>query len=201
MGVVYEARDPRLDRSVALKTLRTAGGAADAKERLRREARAAASVNHPNVCQVYDVGEEDGEVYVAMELLQGEPLSDRIGRGPIPPTESLEASLGVLAALEALHRRGIVHRDLKPSNVFLTPHGVKLLDFGLALPPAGDAAGGERRLTMTGAILGTPQYMAPERWQGGEAGPDSDLFSLGAVLFEMLTGRPAFGGRSPMEVF
>ena len=204
MGVVYEARDERLERGVALKVLKAAASDDTSRERLRREARAGASVSHPNVCQVYDVGEVDGEVYVAMELLEGESLAARVARGPVPPTEALGLTLGMLGALEALHRKGIVHRDLKPSNVFLTPHGVKLLDFGLALPlrdGAGADAADERRLTVEGTILGTPAYMAPERWTGEPIDPRSDLFALGALLFEMLTGRPAFSGRSPMEVF
>ncbi len=203
MGVVYEARDERLDRPVALKMLKAAANDATARERMRREARAGAAVSHPNVCQVYDVGEIDGEVYVAMELLEGESLAARIARGPIPATEALGMTLGMLGALEVLHRRGIVHRDLKPSNVFVTPHGVKLLDFGLALPLAEvGAAGGDddRRLTVAGTILGTPQYMAPERWTGDPIGPPSDLFALGALLFEMLTGRVAFAGRTLVEV-
>jgi eukaryotic-like serine/threonine-protein kinase len=200
MGIVYEATDERLGRRVALKTIRPQSGSPDAKDRLWREARLGASVNHPNVCQVHDVGEVDGELYVAMELLEGEPLAARIARGPMPPAEALSVALGMLAALEALHAKGVLHRDLKPSNVFLTPHGVKLLDFGLSLPAGPEARDG-RRLTMTGTIVGTPEYMAPERWTDEDVGPASDLFSLGAILFEMVTGRMAFQGRSPMEVY
>ncbi len=201
MGVVYAARDERLGRTVALKTIRAETTDPAARERLWREARAGASVNHPNVCQVYDVGEDGGELYIAMELLQGEPLSARIARGALPPAEALQVTLGVLSALEALHARGFVHRDLKPCNVFLTPHGVKLLDFGLALPVSGLNGGGERRLTMTGAIVGTPQYMAPEQLSSEEGGgPASDLFALGAILFEMVTGSAAFTGDSPIDV-
>src|SRR5262245_51820038 len=165
MGVVYEAVDDRLGRRVALKTILAASEDPRARDRLRREARVAASVNHPNVCQVYEVGEDSGELYVAMELLEGEPLSSRIARGPMPASEALRTALGVLAALEAIHARGLVHRDLKPSNVFLTPHGVKLLDFGLALGvEEASAKPTQERLTLTGMVVGTPQYMAPEQW-------------------------------------
>src|SRR5687767_13427315 len=132
MGVVYEARDERLERTVALKMMSSLAGDDTARKRFWREARAAASVNHPNVCQLYEMGDEGGELFIAMELLAGEPLSERLRRGPVSVSETLPIGLGILAALSALHARGIVHRDLKPSNVFLSPHGVKLLDFGLA---------------------------------------------------------------------
>ena len=131
MGVVYAATDERLQRRVALKMVR---GTCDqpSRERLWREARAAASVSHPNVCQLYEIGDANGELFIAMELLEGEPLSARLARGPIVLPESVDIALAVLSALEAIHARGIVHRDLKPSNIFLTAHGIKLLDFGLA---------------------------------------------------------------------
>src|SRR5262245_45941208 len=201
MGVVYEAVDDRLGRKVALKTLLAAAEDPRARDRLRREARVAASVNHPNVCQVYEVGEDAGELYVAMELLEGEPLSARIARGPMPANEALRVALGVLGALEAIHARGLVHRDLKPSNVFLTPHGVKVLDFGLALGVDEKTSSTEERLTLTGMVVGTPQYMAPEQWTKQGIGPPSDLFALSSMLFEMLTGRAPFQGRNPMEIY
>ena len=142
MGVVYAAHDERLDRPVALKMLRATPDDAHARERVRREARAAASVNHPHVCQVYDIGEDGGELFVAMELLECEPLSARLARGPLAIDETLATAYAVLLALDALHQRGVVHRDLKPSNIFLTPHGLKLLDFGLARPmPTASASG------------------------------------------------------------
>lgn len=156
MGVVYAARDERLGRTIALKMIRAAAASEEARARLWREARAAAAVNHPNVCQVYEIGEVEGSLYIAMELLAGEPLAARIARGTVPIGEALTVLLGVPAALEALHRRDIVHRDLKPSNVFLTEHGVKLLDFGLARPLAGGGAGGD--LTVAGALVGTPRH-------------------------------------------
>ena len=199
MGVVYEARDERVNRLVALKMLLPSTDGPDLRERLRREARTAAAVRHPHVCEIYEVGESD-ELYVAMELLEGEALSARISRGPIPVLEAIPFALQVLSALAALHDHAALHRDVKPSNVFITEHGVKLLDFGLAAPIE-TGARLEERLTLTGVVLGTPQYMAPERWTGeAQLGPESDLFAVGALLFEMVTGRAAFAGRSPVEV-
>jgi serine/threonine protein kinase/tetratricopeptide (TPR) repeat protein len=203
MGVVYAAADERLGRPVAVKTMSSLAGDETARRRFWREARAAASVNHPNVCQLYDVGEDGGELFIAMELLEGESLAERLRRGPLSVSEALPIGLSVLAALSALHARGIVHRDLKPSNVFLTPHGVKLLDFGLARPADRDpspslASLGE--LTRTGMVVGTPRYMAPEQVTGEGLDARSDLFAVGAILFEMLAGRPAFGGRNAVEI-
>jgi eukaryotic-like serine/threonine-protein kinase len=200
MGVVYAAHDDRLDRSVAIKRIRETSDDASLRERLLREARAAASISHPNVCHVYELAEEGGELYLVMELLTGEPLAERITRGPVPLTEALQITLGILAALEALHGRGIVHRDLKPSNVFLTPHGVKLLDFGLARPLV-ERLKTEVTLTAPGTILGTPRYMPPEQWEGEAFVPASDLFAVGAILFEMLAGKPAFPGSTIIEVY
>jgi serine/threonine protein kinase len=199
MGVVYEARDERLGRQVAIKRVRTFSGDATLRDRLVREARTAAGISHPNICQVYELGEEGEELFVVMELLDGETLAARVARGPIPVNEALQITLGILAALEAMHARGIVHRDLKPSNVFLTPHGVKLLDFGLARPPAVEA--GELAVTNPGTILGTPRYMAPEMLSDEPIGPSTDIFCLGAILFEMLTGRPAFAGTTLPAVY
>ncbi len=195
MGVVWAARDERLDRQVAIKLILKEGADPQARSRLWREARSAASISHPNVCHVYDVGEHEGELFVAMELLEGEPLSARIARGPLHPPEAVDAALAILGALGALHATGIVHRDLKPSNVFLTPHGIKLLDFGLARPLHRDDAAAVE-LTTPGMLVGTPRYMAPEQWAGRDVGPPADLFACGALLFEMLTARPAFGGAS-----
>jgi serine/threonine protein kinase len=203
MGVVYAARDERLDRTVALKRMSSLTADDTARKRFWREARAAAAVNHPNVCQLYEIGEDSGELFIAMELLEGESLSERLKRGPQSVAEMVPIGLGVLAALSALHGRGIVHRDLKPSNVFLTPHGVKLLDFGLARPAdpelarSLDSAPG---LTRTGMLVGTPQYMAPEQVTGDSVDARTDLFAAGAILFEMLAGRPAFAGRNVVEV-
>ena len=198
MGIVYAARDSRLNRSVALKMIRGPISDPAAAERLRREARAAASVNHPNICQLYDLGEDDSELYIAMELLEGESLATRLSRGPVPLGESVAISVATLSALDALHNAGLMHRDLKPSNIFLTPHCVKILDFGLARGTGVDQA--ETRLTTPGTIVGTPQYLAPEQIAGRELDSRVDVFAAGAVLYEMLTGRPAFAGGSLPEI-
>ncbi|MGD8896902.1 MAG: serine/threonine-protein kinase, partial [Acidobacteriota bacterium] len=202
MGVVYEASDEQLGRTLAVKTL--AGLTDDtARKRFWREARAAASVNHPNICPLYEVGEEAGLPFIAMELLVGEPLSERVGREPLPFREAVDVTLPILDALTALHERGLVHRDLKPSNIFLTAHGVKLVDFGLARPTIAeglDTVVTESQLTGTGVIVGTPRYMAPEQITGDAVDTRADLFALGAILFEMVAGRPAFGGRTAVEI-
>jgi serine/threonine protein kinase len=203
MGVVYAASDEKLGRAVAVKTMSSLGGDETARKRFWREAKAAASVNHPNVCQLYEIGEDAGELFIAMELLEGETLTERLRRGALSVAEALPIGLGILAALQALHARGIVHRDLKPSNVFLTPHGVKLLDFGLARTSNSDAAltiGSTSGLTRTGMVLGTPRYMAPEQVTGEALDARSDLFAAGAILFEMLAGRPAFDGKNAVEI-
>lgn len=198
MGVVFEARDERLDRLVAIKRLRPSATDPAFRQRLLREARVAAGISHPNICQVYELGEHNEQLYIVMELLPGESLAERIGRGVLPLGEALQTTLGILAAFEALHSRGIIHRDLKPTNVFLTPHGVKLLDFGLARPHLGTEV--EPALTTPGLLIGTPRYMAPEMLGGEPLGPATDVFALGAVLFEMLTGKYAFGGNTILEI-
>src|SRR5262245_43794241 len=198
MGVVYAGHDDRLDRPVAIKTVRTTGVGPEARERLKREARVAASLNHPNVCQLYEIGEDSSGLYIAMELLEGEALSTRIGRSALPVQDALEIVRGMLSALAAMHRRGIVHRDLKPSNVFLTEHGVKLLDFGLARPVLDHPE--ETLLTAPGIVCGTPHYMSPEQAQGQSVDPRSDLFAVGSMLYEMLSGRQAFTGLSAVQV-
>jgi serine/threonine protein kinase/tetratricopeptide (TPR) repeat protein len=200
MGIVYAARDNRLGRTVALKTLSALANDPKARQRFWREARAAASVNHPNVCQIYEISEEEGHLFIAMELLEGEVLSDRLRRGALSALETMPIALGILSALAALHARGVVHRDLKPSNVFMTAHGVKLLDFGLAYSSLESTIDATIDRTRTGTVLGTPRYMAPEQVTGEGADSRSDLFATGAILFEMLAGRPAFGGRTIAEV-
>jgi TolB-like protein len=201
MGIVYAAQDDSLGRQVAVKTI--AEPDESARRRFRREARAAASVNHPNVCQVYEIGEDSGQLFIAMELLAGEPLSARMARGPMPLGEALPLARGILSALAALHAGGVVHRDLKPSNVFLTPHGVKLLDFGLARPLPRELTqtierGGE--LTRPGLIVGTPRYMAPEQVTGAPVDARADVFAAAAILYEAVAGRPAFLGTTVVEV-
>src|SRR5687767_6213644 len=152
MGVVYAARDARLERTVALKTMSSPAHDETARKRFWREARTAASVNHPNVCQIYEIGEDQGNLFIAMELLDGESLHHRLQHGPLEVARAVALGLDMLAALGALHARGIIHRDLKPSNVFLTPHGIKLLDFGLARPEAERAVDTQTALTGSGVV-------------------------------------------------
>jgi serine/threonine protein kinase/tetratricopeptide (TPR) repeat protein len=196
MGVVYEASDERLKRTVAVKTMLSVAHDETARRRFWREARAAASVNHPHICQIYEVGEDNGTLFIAMEMLEGEPLSEVLKRGPMGVDQVLPIIADVLGALGAIHANGIVHRDLKPSNVFLARHGVKLLDFGLARPEAAAALDSVAGLTRAGTVLGTPGYMAPELITGDTVDARTDLFAVGAILFEMLAGRPAFSGRT-----
>ena len=196
MGEVYRAHDERLDRPVAVKVLRQLGEDEDRRERFRREARAAARTNHPHVCQIYEVGEDEGRPFLVMELLEGQSLDARLIQGPLPPDEAIVVMTQTLSALAELHARGIVHRDLKPSNLFLTAHGVKLLDFGLARHL--DAQPGE--LTVSGLLVGTPFYMAPEQALGQPITAAVDLFTAGALLYEMLSGSRPFSGNSTPEV-
>jgi TolB-like protein len=201
MGIVFAAEDESLGRRVAVKTIAETDGGA--RKRFRREARAAAGVNHPNVCQVYEIGEDSGQLFIAMELLEGESLAERLRRGPLSVAEAGRLAQGMLAALQALHDAGIVHRDLKPSNTFLTPHGVKLLDFGLARPLPRELTQEVEAgslLTRPGLLVGTPRYMAPEQILGHDIDARTDLFVAGAVLYEAIAGRPAFLGTSVVEV-
>jgi TolB-like protein/predicted Ser/Thr protein kinase len=201
MGVVYAARDERLGRTIALKTMASLSQDETARQRFWREARAAASVNHPNVCQIYEIGEDEGRLFIAMEFLEGQSLALRLRAGAMTVAETVPVGLGLLGALSAMHAAGVVHRDLKPSNVFLTTHGVKLLDFGLARPSQTELLSSpEGDLTRTGMMVGTPRYMAPEQVRGDEVDARCDLFAAGAILFEMLAGRPAFAGRNVVEV-
>ena len=201
MGVVYAARDERLQRPVALKMISSQSYDETTRKRFWREARTAASVNHPNICQIYDIGDDDGDdLFIAMELLEGESLDRRLQKGPMSVSQAVPVALDILAALAALHARGVVHRDLKPANVFLTPHGVKVLDFGVARPQPEQALTAAANLTGTGVLVGTPRYIAPECVLGEAADASSDLFAVGAILFEILAGRPAFGGRTVPEV-
>ena len=195
MGVVYAAVDEQLRRPIALKVIGHAAASDPiARERFTREARLAASVNHPNICQMYEIGEADGHPYIAMERLEGESLATRLARGAVSVADTVTVGLELLAALDALHRRGIIHRDLKPSNIFLTPHGAKLLDFGVSLVQADQAT--QTKLTAPGAILGTPRYLAPEQVRGHAVGASGDIFAAGAILYEMLSGTAAFPGES-----
>jgi eukaryotic-like serine/threonine-protein kinase len=216
MGEIYRARDTRLGRTVAVKVLPPDAAAdPDRRRRLETEARAASALSHPNICALFDVGSDGGIDYLVMEYLEGETLAARMARpleaDPSPPPglplgEALAYGAQIAEALAAAHRAGIVHRDLKPGNVMLTPDGVKLLDFGLAKinPPFDtiDAAtdGRGRIRTVSGVVMGTMNYMAPERLRGSGADARSDLFAFGALLYEMITGRRAFEGSSPVIV-
>ena len=205
MGEVYRARDTRLDREVAIKVLPPHLAATEeARVRLEREAKAISGLNHPNICTLHDIGHEDGVDYLVMELIEGETLTARLERGPLPPDELLRLAIQITEALDAAHRRGIVHRDLKPGNVMLTRSGAKLMDFGLARAAV---AGGEpdastsaqtisRALTAEGTLVGTFLYMSPEQLEGQEADARSDLWALGCMLHEMATGQRAFSGKT-----
>ncbi len=204
MGEVYRARDTRLNRIVALKRL-TAHVAAnhESRKRFEREALATSTLNHPHICTLHDVGEHEGTEFLVMELVEGETLAARLQRGALPMSEALRSAAQVTEALAAAHRHGIVHRDLKPANIMLTAHGVKLLDFGLAAlrPPPGLIDGGlDKVSSAAGTILGTLQYMSPEQIQAKPIDGRSDIFAVGAVLYEMLTGRKAFDADSPAAV-
>jgi Tol biopolymer transport system component len=204
MGEVYKARDTRLERTVAVKVLPSGlSPSPEARQRFEREARTISQLSHPHICALYDVGREGETEYLVMEYLEGETLSERLAKGALPLEQVLRYGVEIAGALDRAHRSGIVHRDLKPGNVMLTKSGVKLLDFGLAkaLDPAPSASiltalPTETPLTEKGTILGTVQYMAPEQLEGKEADERTDIFALGAVLYEMATDRRAFFGTS-----
>ena len=203
MGEVYRARDTRLGRDVAVKVLpERLSSNPGVRARFEREARAVSSLNHPNICTLFDVGREGAVDFLVMELIEGETLADRLARGPLPMPELLKFAAQVASALDRAHRAGVIHRDLKPGNVMLTKSGAKLMDFGLAKPAdSGVVSPGltvaptaTSPLTADGAIVGTFQYMPPEQLEGKEADARSDLFGLGLVIYEMATGRRAFEG-------
>jgi eukaryotic-like serine/threonine-protein kinase len=198
MGEVYEARDTRLERTVAIKICR-----GRFTERFEREARAISSLNHPHICALYDIGREDSVEFLVMEYLEGETLEARLHKGALPIEEALRIAIQIAGALDAAHRKGVVHRDLKPGNVMLTRSGAKLLDFGLAkmgpiASSVGETIGATQPppLTVEGTILGTYPYMSPEQLEGKETDARSDIFSFGAMLYEMITGRRSFVGSS-----
>jgi eukaryotic-like serine/threonine-protein kinase len=208
MGEVYRAKDTRLERTVAIKIL-PAQFSADPvrKQRFEREAKTISSLNHPNICVLYDIGHQDGTDYLVMECVEGETLAKRLEKGPLPLEQVLKYGAQIAAALDKAHRSVVVHRDLKPGNIMLTPSGAKLLDFGLAKPAAPVLSGAtltaatpRAPMTGEGTIVGTFQYMSPEQVEGKELDGRSDIFSLGAVLYEMLTGRRAFEGKSQLSV-
>src|SRR5579862_6714315 len=221
MGEVYRALDTRLDRTVAIKVLAShLSSSPELNQRMDREARSISCLNHPHICQLYDIGSQNGADFLVIEFLEVVTLAERLKRGPLPLPEILKIGRAVAEALAVAHRQGIVHRDLKPGNIMLTPAGAKLMDFGLA-KPLGNQNGGTGSgsapppsftamatlsgpspltpLTTAGSIIGTIQYMSPEQIEGKEADARSDIFSLGAVLYEMATGKRAFQGKSHLS--
>ena len=207
MGEVYRARDTRLERTVAIKVLSHLSTDPQQKQRFEREAKAISSLNHPHICVLHDIGQQDGIDYLVMECVEGETLAKRLEKGPLPLEQVLKLGAQIADALDTAHRAGIVHRDLKPQNIMLTATGAKLLDFGLAKSASSlvDLAAmtitkAESPITEQGTIVGTFQYMSPEQVEGRELDGRSDIFSLGAVLYEMVTGQRAFEGKSRLSV-
>lgn len=210
MGEVYQARDTRLDRRIAIKVLPSEfSRSAALKARFEREAKAISALNHPNICTLHDIGHDGGVDYLVMEYLEGETLAERLRKGPLPIEQVLRYGVQIAAALDAAHRQGIVHRDLKPGNVMLTRAGAKLLDFGLAkesafrpLPDSGitDLRTEQKALTAEGTIVGTFQYMAPEQLEGIDVDARTDIFALGTLLYEMTTGVRAFDGKTKTSI-
>ena len=218
MGEVYRARDTRLERTVAIKVLNSSLACTpDLKQRFEREARAISQLNHPRICTLHDIGSDNGTDFLVMEYLEGETLAQRLSRGALPLDQVLRMGIDIADALDRAHRAGIVHRDLKPGNIMLTKSGAKLLDFGLAKPISMGAVAGansapllsaamtatspspQSPLTQQGTLVGTVQYMSPEQIEGKEADARSDVFALGAVLYEMATGKRAFEGKSQLS--
>jgi len=221
MGEVYRARDTRLDRVVAIKVLAShLSSSPELKQRMEREARTISSLNHPNICHLYDIGTQDGTDFLVMEFLEGQTLGDRLRAGALPLPEVYKIGIAVADALAFAHRNGILHRDLKPGNIMLTQSGAKLMDFGLAKPLASPSSGSGSTsappsftaaatmsgrspftpLTTVGTIVGTIQYMAPEQIEGKEADARSDIFAFGGVLYEMATGNRPFQGKSQISL-
>src|SRR5450755_106227 len=221
MGEVYRAKDTRLDRTVAVKVLAShLSSTPELKQRMEREARTISSLNHPNICHLYDIGSQDGTDYLVMEFLEGETLAEGLRKGALPLADVLKIGIAVAEALAVAHRSGIVHRDLKPGNIMLTKAGAKLMDFGLAKPLGAQAAAPGSGtappsftaaatlsgpspltpLTTAGSIVGTIQYMSPEQIEGKEADARSDIFAFGAVLYEMVAGKRPFSGKSQISL-
>ncbi|HEX2465113.1 MAG TPA: serine/threonine-protein kinase, partial [Thermoanaerobaculia bacterium] len=208
MGEVYLARDVRLERKVAIKVLpRELAEDPLLRQRLQREARTISQVRHPHLCALYDIGAEDGVDFLVMEYLEGETLEDRVSRGALPIDEVISIGGQIAEAVAAAHRGGVIHRDLKPGNVMLTRDGAKVLDFGLAKGVEARAAGAgsqaqtvTQSLTTAGSLVGTLLYLAPEQLEGKEADARSDLWALGAVLYQMVTGARPFTGASHANV-
>src|SRR5713226_8170353 len=211
MGEVYRARDTRLDRIVAIKVLPAhLADKPELRERFEREARTIASLNHPHICTLYDIGRQDGTDFLVMEYLEGETLARRLMKGPLPLEQVLQFAVEIADALDKAHRKGVTHRDLKPGNIMLTKSGTKLLDFGLAKLRRDAApaiplsqlptATAKEAVTQVGTILGTLQYMAPEQLEAKEADARTDIFAFDALVYEMATGKRAFDGKSQASV-
>src|SRR5712692_10057581 len=210
MGEVYRARDTRLDRIVAIKVLPAhLADEPERRERFEREARTIASLNHPHICVLHDIGRQDGIDFLVMEYLEGETLAQRLLKGPLPLDQVLQYAVEISDALDKAHRKGVTHRDLKPGNIMLTKTGTKLLDFGLAKlkqevapanVPLSELPTVDDPLTAKGIIVGTLQYMAPEQLEGKEVDARTDIFAFGAVVYEMATGKRAFEGKSQASV-
>jgi eukaryotic-like serine/threonine-protein kinase len=206
MGEVYRARDTRLDREVAIKILPGhLSSNSEARQRFEREAKTVSGLNHPNICTLHDIGHQDGVDFIVMELLEGETLEQRLHKGPMLLDDVLKYGAQIADALDKAHGGGVVHRDLKPGNIMLTKSGAKLLDFGLAKPSLelnsmATLTQAASPITQQGMIVGTFQYMSPEQVAGQDLDWRSDIFSLGAVLYEMMTGRKAFPGKSQLSV-
>src|ERR1700675_4419348 len=209
MGEVYRARDTRLDRTVAVKILPVhLSSDATLRQRFDQEAKAISSLNHPHICALYDVGHQDGTDFLVMEYLEGDTLASVLEKGPLPLAQVLKYSIAIADALDKAHRQDIIHRDLKPGNIMITKSGAKLLDFGLAKAAVPLASGATLTaavprptpVTQQGTIVGPFQYMSPEQIEAKELDARSDIFSFGAVLYEMLTGKRAFVGKSQLRV-
>jgi Tol biopolymer transport system component/predicted Ser/Thr protein kinase len=209
MGEVYKARDTRLDRIVAIKVLPTyLADRGELRERFEREAKTIASLNHPHICVLHDIGHQDGIDYLVMEYLEGETLAQRLQKGPLPIQQVLQYAIEIADALDKAHRKGITHRDLKPGNIMLAKSGTKLLDFGLAkltqeaapATPDSQLPTMKSAITAQGTILGTLQYMAPEQVEGKEVDARTDIFAFGAVVYEIATGKRAFQGKTSASV-
>src|SRR5579864_245110 len=213
MGEVYRAKDTRLDRTVAVKILPShLSDNPEARQRFEREARTISSLNHPNICTLHDVGHQEGTDFLVMEYLEGETLGARLTKGPLSPEQVLKYGIEICEGLERAHKSGVIHRDLKPGNIMLTKSGAKLMDFGLAKatpahePPVSSLTmtisgpSADQPLTVQGTVVGTFQYMSPEQVEGKEADARSDIFALGAVLYEMATGKRAFEGKTTASV-
>ncbi len=219
MGEVYRALDTRLDRTVAIKVLNSfIAPSPELKQRFEREARIISRLNHPHICTLHDIGNQDGTDFLVMEYLEGETLAQRLTRGALGIPDLLKIAIDILDGLEQAHRAGVVHRDLKPGNVMLTKTGAKLLDFGLAKPSVAAASASgtsapmfsaantisapspQSPLTTSGALLGTVQYMAPEQLEGKEADARTDIFAFGSMLYEMATGKRPFPGKTQIKI-